>query len=508
MICAALCLSACSSSRGAGSTPPPGSWTPVTQLAQNSAGIESISCPTTTWCIAVDGAGYPFTYASGQWTSGPRLFHNATPGGFRPSVSCASQAFCMAGAESSPYQYDNGQWSAAPTSTPFQLKNVSCTSAVFCAATGSDGSTHTFNGSTWSTTNIYLGETPGSEVASISCTGPTFCVSVDGAGVSHVLNFIDDLDVASNLDSASSPALESVSCTSGDVCVAVSQDGRVFTYSGGKWSTGTQLIGNTYPINAISCSSPTFCLVAGSGDTAWAYTDGRWSRDFLASNVYISAGVHSISCNDSRRCMVGYEDNDFVSMFTSDAMPMATAPGNSTSPPLQSRPPPGPVPSSASSAPPADPCIQVDADLLKTSCGYLVSFTGHMADYGNCVGSPGPGGCGPTGVVLGGADFGSAWWTSGYDQSDSIQFNLSKKFAQVDGSAGIPNVTDPACQEQLTVLADGHSIFSAILEYGSPQALDLQVTGVSSLVADFSTVSGSTGGSCQGGIGNIVGQPS
>src|SRR4029077_17035851 len=118
------------------------------------AALISISCPSATFCAAVDDAktiegSYEYFYQNGGWT-GPGIV-----GLYFTSVSCASAKFCMflgvlnEGVYAS---YWNGSQFSAPVkidSTPANGQ-VSCASASFCAVVDANGNAMTFNGSAWS----------------------------------------------------------------------------------------------------------------------------------------------------------------------------------------------------------------------------------------------------------------------------------------------------------------------------------------------------------------------
>ncbi len=83
------------------------------------------------------------------------------------SVSCPSASFCVAVDDSGNALTFNGSSWSAPTSIDMHvLYSVSCTSASFCAAVDLGGNALTFNGSSWSApTNIN-----GHYLVSVSCT--------------------------------------------------------------------------------------------------------------------------------------------------------------------------------------------------------------------------------------------------------------------------------------------------------------------------------------------------
>lgn len=99
-----------------------------------------VSCPTTTFCLAVGSDGRAATFDGHSWGT-PAAADSATnPLGTigLEAVSCVSASFCMAvDSEGNAVSYDGSSWTA-PTAidSPSNggLQSVSCPSANFCVA--------------------------------------------------------------------------------------------------------------------------------------------------------------------------------------------------------------------------------------------------------------------------------------------------------------------------------------------------------------------------------------
>ena len=105
----------------------------------------SVSCPTATFCVAIGGSGYAFTYHDGLWSQ-PAL---ADPEGHDSSVSCSSPAFCMVvGSEESWAVYNGHTWSAFST-YPLRVErvSVSCPANGTCFAGSDDGYVYSYSAS-------------------------------------------------------------------------------------------------------------------------------------------------------------------------------------------------------------------------------------------------------------------------------------------------------------------------------------------------------------------------
>ena len=86
-------------------------WSSRQHIDTKGYDLHSVSCPTTSFCVTVDGAGYEFTYTNGTWSSRQQLDINGNNSLF--SVSCATTSFCVAvGDGSYEFTYTNGTWSS------------------------------------------------------------------------------------------------------------------------------------------------------------------------------------------------------------------------------------------------------------------------------------------------------------------------------------------------------------------------------------------------------------
>src|ERR1035437_2614084 len=69
----------------------------------------SVSCPSSTFCVSVNGDGQVLYYRSGVWSSPQSL----ALGGSIDSVSCSNKAFCVAVAAGKVAMYNGHVWSFA-----------------------------------------------------------------------------------------------------------------------------------------------------------------------------------------------------------------------------------------------------------------------------------------------------------------------------------------------------------------------------------------------------------
>ncbi len=189
--------------------------------------LDSVSCVSVSFCMAVDGGGHALTYDGSSW-SAPTTIDGTSP---LESVSCASESFCATIDDvADALTYDGSTWSAPTSIDPGFIRvadigaddSMSCPSTAFCAAVDAAGHAFTYNGSTWSApANI-----PGFPNA-VSCPSTSFCLALDGFG-SHEYTF--NGGTWSDPATFNSEAPASVSCASPSFCVAVTDSGYALTY--------------------------------------------------------------------------------------------------------------------------------------------------------------------------------------------------------------------------------------------------------------------------------------
>jgi tetratricopeptide (TPR) repeat protein len=128
-----------------------GTWSSTQQLDPNGY-LESVSCPTTTFCAAVDDGGYGLTYSDGVWSSAQRIDANGYLG-YLESVSCPTTTFCAAvDDEGYGLTYSGGKWSSSHKIDPnfLALHSVSCATTTFCVAMDDEGYEFAYSNGKWS----------------------------------------------------------------------------------------------------------------------------------------------------------------------------------------------------------------------------------------------------------------------------------------------------------------------------------------------------------------------
>ena len=298
------------------------SWaleSPVNPRHSLTNNLTGVSCPTTSWCVAV---GYYFVKSAGDaiplaeqwngkaWTveSVPQLKHTSS---FLQGVSCSSTTFCVAvglyystGANAASAlieRWDGTRWSIQTTgATDAQLWAVSCPSSTACEAAGyhvsSSGPSvlaERWTGSKWvaQATAAPPGGAQNTYLGGVSCWAPNSCIAAGGTNRSKavpasVLSERWNGNVWSEVGMpiVALPAVSqliSVSCSSATACSAVGQSSDmnsrgvtlrsaplVERWNGTRWTiepspnpaVGTPSLG---VLAGVSCVSSTSCVAVG-----------------------------------------------------------------------------------------------------------------------------------------------------------------------------------------------------------------------------------------------------
>ena len=262
--------------------------------------LDSVSCPTASFCMAMDQVGTVFTWNGEGWSSAQQA------GGGLSLVSCPTSSFCMAAGDDSAATWNGQAWSASQIGSVAELTWLSCPSTTFCAVVGvaldkTANVALTWGGSTWSSpadigqlTDLY-----GSP--SVSCPTPTFCMAAeidnDGIGQDSTWNGLDWSPPVNTPYQAQG----GVECATPTSCVIVNLGLQMMTWNGSTWSTSSNSGGYVNDVGFIaSCPLASFCVIlSGNGQ---AYT---WDGSSLSSPVEMDPPfgyLRSVSCPTSTFC--------------------------------------------------------------------------------------------------------------------------------------------------------------------------------------------------------------
>ncbi len=279
--------------------------------AIKSVRLWSVSCPTSSFCLAVGNGpardsthGYVYTYSHGKWSAGHMLDRHT----YQDAVSCASPSFCMmvdnlpaispAGYQGGyAFTYSRGRWSPGRKITSF-FTDVSCAARSFCAATGLHDA-YIYAAGKWSPGHLFG---PRLYPAAISCASRSFCLALTvpwsgngpGGYATYSRGTWSPVRFLHNVDWN---FLDPVSCASAQSCLATA-GGMAYVYSHGRWQPGVR-IGPALDSPAVSCTASFLCVAVTDG---WAdvLSDTRWSGHItIARHAYFEA----ISCAAGPFCM-------------------------------------------------------------------------------------------------------------------------------------------------------------------------------------------------------------
>lgn len=277
-----------------------GGWSPPAGIAPSIGGLYSVSCPTTTFCVAAGGStdGYVQTYNGATWSAPHDI--DAASNGF-DSVSCPTASFCMAvDGSGDAYTYTSGTWTGPSSVDPGTALNaVDCTSSSFCVADDGAGNAFIYTGAWSSATPV------GSGLNAISCPAnpsPSFVCMIVANGGNEFTYDGTSWSLAVDADGANN--LYSLSCPTTGFCVAGDWDGNEVTYKCTTWSSAVIVdpTGNN-PLNGVSCPTARFCAAVGSTGNGFLYNGTTWSGPYAidassAPNFYMS----SVSCPTTAFC--------------------------------------------------------------------------------------------------------------------------------------------------------------------------------------------------------------
>jgi len=261
----------------------------VTSIDSNP--LYAVSCVSATFCVAVDQAGDALAYNGSTWTT-----TSVDPGNVLDTVSCPTTKFCVAGdTAGNVFLYKSSAWTSYVVDAGHSIDAVSCPTAKACAAVDSSGNLLLYGSSTWKTTSI----DGATALYGLSCKGTTFCAAVDSDGHSLTPNGTGASRWTNpQKTEASSVQLDGVSCTSSTFCVAVDNSGGAAIYSGSSWSDSA--IDSPNEIDAVSCQSATLCVAVDDAGDALTYNGSAWSEakvDKVLSGVScVSTGGSSSFC--------------------------------------------------------------------------------------------------------------------------------------------------------------------------------------------------------------------
>ena len=218
-------------------------WTIHDHTIGTSTGLKSISCVSTTFCLAVGSApddssvSEAWRFNGSTWTMTTQWSHPL----YVTSVSCASAMSCVAmgwryldpfTSSGQSFSYAGGVWSSAvPTNEAKAATGVSCQAPTLCMSVDYQGQEQTFNGTQWSAP-IATSSSAGFAYG-ISCVQPATCIVVGtgnagGVGIGYEAQYLG-FGAWRTLTPLTAGIPVSISCPATNFCMTVTNAGFVIT---------------------------------------------------------------------------------------------------------------------------------------------------------------------------------------------------------------------------------------------------------------------------------------
>jgi hypothetical protein len=282
----------------------------------------NVSCSPSSYCVATDETGHVLVYADGKWSERNAVF----PGGYhaRP-VSCVSASFCVAANREHPVEFNGTKWTTISEATDAsELVSISCATEAFCVAGDAHGNVLVDHAGTWSKPTAT--GNGGHAIDALSCSTETFCMAADEPGETLVYNGSSwGAPEATHVFFSGSPQSD-LSCAPGTTfCVTVTESGkRVVVYSKGSWGTPVNI--GVEGASLVSCTSESFCVVESfDGRLTSTYNGTSWSTPQPLPGTE-SGGPWALSCGTPNLCVLLEEDGHALTYTNaSAAAPVNTA---------------------------------------------------------------------------------------------------------------------------------------------------------------------------------------
>ncbi|MGA2470010.1 MAG: hypothetical protein ABSG64_04895 [Solirubrobacteraceae bacterium] len=293
---------------------------PDTDAQSGFEGFARISCPSVSFCVAIDGPNGD-VQTSTDPTGGAGAWHVADVDGTThlSAVSCPSSALCVATDQAGDVVTSTnptggaGAWKVEHIDGSIELFDVSCASSTLCVATDQGGDVLTTRSPAiaddWTVTPL------GHSLWGVACPSISLCVVSSGAGpgkpegVETTTNplYATSAWTFTTLTPASATGVPlSVACPTVSLCVLADNYGNTLTATNptggaGAWSAFYNPVVDPGPTD-VSCASVALCVI--SSGLPFASTDpagggSAWSTSPVPAG-FIAQGV---SCPSVSLCV-------------------------------------------------------------------------------------------------------------------------------------------------------------------------------------------------------------
>jgi hypothetical protein len=183
-----------------------GHWQPPTVIDPNHEMID-VSCPTASYCAAVDWNGGVVVFRHGSWSAPHQVFQPS----FQRAIDCAAPARCVSVGTDGTLVSHGNVWKHVPQPKHAEFYNVDCVDTAFCV--GNDGGAELHAG-------VWGPVAPDAFDVGPSCASRTFCVAIRDEYGTHDLTFNGAAGRRSHWHHG-----RDMSCAPGPLCVEIYRDG-------------------------------------------------------------------------------------------------------------------------------------------------------------------------------------------------------------------------------------------------------------------------------------------
>src|ERR1019366_8664802 len=244
------------------------------------AGLSGVSCPSSSLCVAVDGAGDVVTSVAP--TAGAHAWAVTNVDGLNAlsAVSCPSTSLCVAvdragnvvsstdpGAGAAVWTVTSVDQTVTPSGSAASLVDVSCSSESLCVAADDAGNVVTSTNPTGGASAWTVADIDGTTaLTSVACRASRFCIVVDGTEI------LTSSDPAGGVPAWSATGngieLSRVWCPSAALCVGGEASGEMATTLDATASVWTTDNIGLRSLTGLACASALLCAAVDANGNA------------------------------------------------------------------------------------------------------------------------------------------------------------------------------------------------------------------------------------------------
>ncbi|MFL5780015.1 MAG: hypothetical protein ACJ760_01760, partial [Thermoleophilaceae bacterium] len=298
-------------------------WSIPRPLTNDGHGGRAVSCPSASFCAAVNVGGQVLTSAnpgaaSPVWTATTVPFPAGDiKNGLLEHVSCPTTSFCAANDDAGYVYASTNPGAASPTwvatANPVGAGPLTCSSSALCVTTDNkDGvSVSTNPGAATPVWSAPVDITPGGNwLDAISCPTVTFCLAGSSDGLAYrSVNPTAASPVWTEITTTAAYHVRGLSCPTPDMCTASGNAGAITSTNPGA-ATPTWRFRNIGALGSVACGTASFCLVPDLSDAnAFVTRDAslpspspNWSA---IGQIFGTNTLSSAACPGESLCLAG-----------------------------------------------------------------------------------------------------------------------------------------------------------------------------------------------------------